>query len=67
MGEEEGSFGLNVAEKLFGFIIIFVGILMTYYTVTSIDSLGSLLGLFVFLSVLLILLGLLLLTAKTSE
>jgi len=64
---EEGGYGLNVLEKLFGFILLVVGIIATYYTIISSDALGGFTGFFGFLSILLVLLGLVLMIAKTEE
>jgi len=63
---EESGFGLNVAEKFFGLIILLTGCLALYYTVTSDQALLTYTGLFSFLSVILIALGLVLLIAKTE-
>ncbi len=64
---EEGGFGLNFFEKFFGFILLVVGIIATYYTAISSDVLGGFVGFFGFLSILLVILGLVLMTAKTEE
>lgn len=64
---EEGGFGLNVLEKLFGFILLVVGIIAMYYTIISTDVLGGFAGFFGFLCILLVILGLVLMTAKTEE
>jgi hypothetical protein len=61
---EEGSFGLGMAEKFFGLIILIVGVLTLYNTLTSMETLGSFTGFFGFLSVVLVILGLVLMTAK---
>ena len=61
---EEGSFGLGMAEKFFGLIILVVGVLTLYNTLTSAAALGSFTGFFGFLSVVLVILGLVLMTAK---
>lgn len=64
---EEGGYGLNVLEKFFGFILLVVGIIATYYTIISTDVLGGFTGFFGFLCILLVILGLILMTAKTEE
>jgi len=61
---EEGSFGLGMAEKFFGLIIMIVGVLTLYNTLTSTAALGSFTGFFGSLSVVLMILGLVLMTAK---
>jgi hypothetical protein len=63
---EEGSFGLNLAEKFFGLILVVIGAIGLYYTATSTAVLLSVTGLFVFLLIVLIALGMVLLTAKTE-
>jgi len=67
MSEEGGGFGIALAEKFFGFIIIIIGALATYYTFTSIDALGVFTGFFGFLSILLLAIGVFLIIAKTEE
>ncbi len=67
MSEEEGGFGLNLMEKTFGVILLILGMITTYYTVTSADALILYTGFFTFLSIVLIVLGLVLITAKTEE
>jgi len=63
---EESGFGLNVAEKFFGLIIFLTGILTLYYTVSSSQVLLAYTGLFSFLSIILIVLGLFLLVVKVE-
>ncbi len=62
----EGSFGLKLAEKFFGFILLVIGALTLYYTVTSTEALLTFTGLFAFLSIVIIVLGLVMLTVKTE-
>jgi hypothetical protein len=63
---EEGSFGLNLAEKFFGLLLLAIGGFGLYYTLTSVDVLKSYTGLFAFLSIVLIVLGFLMMIAKTE-
>ncbi len=63
---EEGGFGLTLAEKFFGLMLLIIGALATYYTLTSAQALRNFIGLFGFLSVILIVLGLFLMSAKTE-
>jgi hypothetical protein len=63
---EEAGFGLELAERFFGLIILIVGALSTYYTLTSSEILAPFTGLFTFLSIVLLVLGVVLLTAKTE-
>ncbi|MGD0496307.1 MAG: hypothetical protein ABSB28_09785 [Candidatus Bathyarchaeia archaeon] len=64
---EEGGFGIGLAEKFFGLIIFVVGLLVLYYTVTSASTLGAFTGFFSFLCVVLVVVGLVLMIAKTTE
>jgi hypothetical protein len=63
---EEGSFGVSVAERFFGFILLIMGVVALYYTVTSAQVLLVFTGFFAFLSIILIVLGFILMTAKTE-
>jgi hypothetical protein len=63
---EESGFGLNLAEKFFGLIILLTGIFALYYTAASAEALVTYTGLFGFLSIILIILGFVLLIAKTE-
>ena len=63
---EEGSFGVSFVEKIFGLIILAVGALAAYFTLTSGIELKAFTGFFGVLSIILIILGLFLITAKTE-
>jgi len=63
---EEGGFGLTLAERFFGLIVLIMGGISAYYTLASIQSLDPFSGLFVFLTIVLIAIGIVLLTAKTE-
>lgn len=63
---EESGFGINVAARFFGLIILLAGAITLYYTATSADALTIYTGFFSFLSLILIVIGLLLLIAKTE-
>ena len=63
---EEGGFGLALAEKFFGLILVIIGALAIYYTLTSASALAGFTGFFGFLSVILLVLGVLLIIAKTE-
>ena len=66
MSEEGAGFGITLAEKFFGFIIIIIGAMATYYTFTSASALGDFTGFFGFLSIFLLAIGVFLITAKTE-
>jgi len=63
---EEGGFGITVAEKFFGLILIIVGALATYFTFTSTQALGIYTGFFGFLSIVILAVGLFLIIAKAE-
>mgnify|MGYP006268952113 CR=1 len=66
MSSEEGGLGLAVAERFFGLILVIIGSLGEYYTLTSMNSLGAFAGFFAFLAAIPVVLGVLLITAKTE-
>lgn len=66
MSSEEGGFGLIVAEKFFGLILIIVGALATYYTFTSTEALRDFTGFFGFLSIIILAIGIILIIARTE-
>jgi hypothetical protein len=66
MSEEEGGFGLNLAEKFFGLILVAIGAIGLYYTINSTTVLLSATGLFYLLLIVLIALGVVLLISKTE-
>lgn len=61
---EEGGFGLILAEKFFGLVLVIIGVLALYYTFISSNALEAFTGFFGFLSVILMGLGLFLIIAK---
>jgi hypothetical protein len=63
---QEGSFGASAAERFFGLIILAVGVMSVYFTLTSSVELNGFTGFLGVLSIILIVLGLLLITAKTE-
>lgn len=66
MSSEEGGFGLIIAEKFFGLILVIIGALFTYYTFTSARALGDFIGFFGFLSVIVLIIGIILVITKTE-
>jgi hypothetical protein len=66
MSEEEGGFGLRLAERFFGFILLVIGAFAMYYTLTSEAALGIYTAFFGFLCIIVLILGLILMTAKTE-
>lgn len=63
---EEGGFGIMAAEKFFGLILIIVGVLALYFTLTSTQALSIYTGLFGFLSFVILAVGLFLIIAKAE-
>jgi hypothetical protein len=63
---EESGWGLNVAERFFGLLILVVGAITLFYTATSGDALDGYTGLFSFLCIILIGIGFVVLIAKTE-
>ncbi|MCL5949566.1 MAG: hypothetical protein M1490_03715 [Candidatus Bathyarchaeota archaeon] len=66
MSEEGDTFWVSLAERLFGLLLIVIGAVMLYFTVTS-TELGPFGVLFGALSVILVLLGIFLLMVKPPE
>jgi len=64
---DEGGFGIGLAEKFFGLIMFVIGLLVLYYTVTSADVLGPFTGFFIFVCMIVVVIGLVLMIAKTTE
>lgn len=74
MGETEGTgmsegdtFWLSLAEKFFGLILTIVGALFLYFTVTTTAALGVFTGLFGFLSIVVLIIGVFLLLVRPPE
>jgi hypothetical protein len=63
---EEGSFGISLAERFFGLVVVAIGLFTLYYTVSSADTLMAFTWLFGFVSIVLVVLGLVMITAKTE-
>ena len=67
-GMSEGdTFWLSLAEKFFGLLLAIIGALFLYFTLTSTAALGGFVGLFGFLGVLVLLIGLFLLVVRPPE
>jgi hypothetical protein len=61
-GEE--SFWLSMSAKLFGVLILIIGGLFLYFTFTSTNALGVFTGLFGFLGLIVLILGLFMIFVK---
>jgi hypothetical protein len=64
---EGDTFWLSLAEKFFGLILTIVGALFLYFTVTSTAALGVFTGLFGFLSIVVLIIGVFLLLVRPPE
>jgi hypothetical protein len=64
---EQDTFWISLGEKFFGLILLIVGIILLYFTLTSIDTLAAFTAFFVFLSVVVLALGIVLLIARPPE
>lgn len=67
MSEEGDTFWVSMAEKFFGFMLTIIGALFLYFTATSTATLGVFSGLFGFLSIVLLAVGVFLLLVRTPE
>ncbi len=65
MSEEGDTFWVSLAEKFLGIILIIIGAVMLYYTVTT--ALGIVMLLFGILSVILLVVGIFLLIVRPPE
>jgi len=63
---EAGGFGLPLAEKFFGLLLLIIGAIAMYYTFTSFEALEAYTWFFGVLSIILFVLGLILIIAKTE-
>ena len=64
---EGDTFWVSLSEKFFGLLLTVIGALFLYFTLTSIDALGGFTGLFGFLGVVILLIGLFLLIVRPPE
>ncbi|RLI36451.1 hypothetical protein DRO55_03515 [Candidatus Bathyarchaeota archaeon] len=63
---EDAPTGLILAEKLMGIIILIMGVLLSYYTYENIEAAGVSAVVFIIAGIALIILGIIMLIAKTS-
>jgi len=64
---EGDTFWISLAEKFFGLLLTIIGVLFLYFTLTSMDALGGFTGLFGFLSIVVLIIGLFLLIVRPPE
>ncbi len=67
MSEEGDTFWLSLAEKFFGLLLIIIGALFLYFTLSSTGALGVFTGFFGFLSIVVLIVGLFLLVVRPPE
>jgi hypothetical protein len=66
MSQSEAPIGLTIMEKLIGFFIMLIGIIIFYVTYTNIGNIGAHPFIFLIAGLVLIALGIIMLTAKTE-
>jgi len=64
---EGDTFWISLAEKFLGLLLTIIGALFLYFTLTSTAALAGFTGLFGFLSVVVLLIGLFLLVVRPPE
>jgi uncharacterized membrane protein len=64
---EEDTFWIKLAQRFFGLLIIIIGVILLYFTVISLDTLLAFSALFGFLSIVILIVGILLLISKSPE
>jgi hypothetical protein len=67
MSEEGETFWASLAEKFSGLIVIIIGALFLYFTATSTAALGGFTAFFVFLSIVMLALGVFLVLVRSPE
>jgi len=66
LSEEEESTGITVAEKFFGLLLAIIGALSIYYSLSSGDALLSFTTFFAVLGLILLVVGIIMIIAKTE-
>jgi hypothetical protein len=66
MSQVEASFGLTIMEKLIGFFIMLIGVIIFYVTYTNISNVGSHPIIFLVAGLVLMGLGIVMIIAKTE-
>ena len=64
---EGDTFWVSLSEKLIGILLAIIGALLLYFTLTSTAALGAFTGLFGFLGVVVLIVGLFLLIVRPTE
>jgi hypothetical protein len=64
---EGDTYWISVGEKFFGLLLLIIGALLLYYTATSTIQLGAFTAFFGFLSIIVLIVGVLLLIVRPPE
>jgi hypothetical protein len=64
---EEDTFWISFGERFFGLLLVIIGAILLYFTVTSVDTLLAFSAFFGFLSIVILAVGVVLLIAKPPE
>ena len=64
---EEDTFWIKFGERFFGLLLLIIGAILLYFTVTSTAELAAFTAFFGFLSIVILALGVVLLLAKPPE
>ena len=67
MSEEGDTFWISIVEKFSGFLVIVIGALFLYFTATSTAALGVFTAFFLFLSIVVLALGVFLVLVRPPE
>jgi hypothetical protein len=64
---EQDTFWISLGERFFGFLLLIIGAILLYFTVTSTTDLGAFTAFFGFLSIVVLAVGVVLLLVKPPE
>jgi len=64
---EQDTFWIKLGQRFFGLILLVIGAILLYFTLTSLTELAAFSALFGFLSIVVLALGLVLLISKPPE
>ena len=64
---EQDTFWISLGERFFGLLLLIIGAILLYFTVTSTTDLGAFTAFFGFLSIVVLAVGVVLLVVKPPE
>jgi len=64
---EQDTFWISLGERFFGLLLLIIGAILLYFTVTSTTDLGTFTAFFGFLSIVVLAVGVVLLVVKPPE